>query len=514
MKKIISLLLIICCAATMMATTVSPDAEYQLIRRTYVVYADGSVDYTFHKELKLLRNRAITAYADKGETFITYNPAFESLTINESYTLRADGIKVPTPKNAFVEQLPSQCAGSARLSGIREMVVVHTALEYDAIIVLDYTIHRAAGCALEEMVVLAEDCPVKRSELIIDLPNKSLLSVHERNLNLSRRQAAFSINGNHAYELIVLNIPQTYNDSYLPKPEKIYPTVCFTNRTHNAFEKFPEETIGGTEAWRQQARTDNLLTTATNIRNHVVDHIRWNNIPMALLHNQTATAQEVYTSGCGNTLEKNLLLAALLRGEGINAEVVVPQRSLPLKNAQDNRRFELSQPERAYVLATIDGMPYRMSATDKSAPRLTNIAEDLTDTLKVKKTLAFNDIATALSNGYYSLTLPTEAESYQIDASLLSSNRRAPLLAKRVYEEYLYTIPLPEGVEMVGKPIKVKKSSPSCKMKIVIRQNGNTIEVVRRLQIFERHIDQNYYKAFRQTLIKWNAYNSIILKTR
>ena len=63
-----------------------PDAEYNLIRRTYTLNEDGSMDIRYRKELKLLRNRAITAYADKGETFIEYNPAFEELTINECYT--------------------------------------------------------------------------------------------------------------------------------------------------------------------------------------------------------------------------------------------------------------------------------------------------------------------------------------------------------------------------------------------------------------------------------------------
>ena len=120
----------------------SPDAEYNLIRRSYRVNNDGSMDIRFRKEITLLRNRAITAYADKGETFITYNPAFESLTINECYTIDAKGQKVVTPQNAFVLQLPGECTDCGRLNDIREMAIVHTGLEYNCTIVLDYTLHR------------------------------------------------------------------------------------------------------------------------------------------------------------------------------------------------------------------------------------------------------------------------------------------------------------------------------------------------------------------------------------
>ena len=57
------------------STTFAQDAEYNLIRRTYKVNNDGSLDISYRKEIKLIRNRAITAYADKGETFILYNPS-------------------------------------------------------------------------------------------------------------------------------------------------------------------------------------------------------------------------------------------------------------------------------------------------------------------------------------------------------------------------------------------------------------------------------------------------------
>ena len=121
-------------STTSMQATTQPDAVYKLIRKSWKQLPDGSIEIRYRKELTLYRNRAITAYADKGETFIEYNPAFEELVINECYTIRPDGSKVQTPANAFVEQLPSGCADCGRYNGIREMAIVHTGLEYNCTI--------------------------------------------------------------------------------------------------------------------------------------------------------------------------------------------------------------------------------------------------------------------------------------------------------------------------------------------------------------------------------------------
>ena len=163
MKRIFLLTMAVLMGAMTMAQN-QPDAEYKLIRRSYKTNSDGSMDINFRKEIKMIRNRAITAYADKGETFITFNPQFETLTINECYTIMADGTKVETPENAFVLQLPSECADCGRLNGIREMAIVHTALEYNCMIVLDYTIHRNSS-RLGERCTCKEDGPVHRYEV-------------------------------------------------------------------------------------------------------------------------------------------------------------------------------------------------------------------------------------------------------------------------------------------------------------------------------------------------------------
>ena len=71
---------------------------------------------------------------------------------------------IKTPENAFILQLPSECTDCGRLNDLREVAIVHTALEYNCTIVLDYTLYRKSTC-LAERFNLNQDCPVKRYEI-------------------------------------------------------------------------------------------------------------------------------------------------------------------------------------------------------------------------------------------------------------------------------------------------------------------------------------------------------------
>ena len=205
MKKIYAIIIWVLALLPLLS---AQDAEYRLIRHTYRVNADGSMDYTFRKELKLLRNRSFAAY---GETYIPYNPAFETLTIKEAYTIRQDGSRVATPDNAFVPHLPARCLNCARFSGIREMVVVHTALEYDAVSVLEYTIHRNSP-VLEASIQLQQDCPVQRFEIIVDLPQSQTLDVRY-STPLEGYNHPVSLADDHTYHITATNLKPTVIDS-------------------------------------------------------------------------------------------------------------------------------------------------------------------------------------------------------------------------------------------------------------------------------------------------------------
>ena len=109
------------------AVAQNSDATLNSVTETYTLNSDGSIDYDYFKSLTYNTQFAFNSLF--GETFIVYNPEFQTLKINECYTIQSDGTRIDAPANAFNEVLPSAAANSSAYNGLREMVVTHTGLE-------------------------------------------------------------------------------------------------------------------------------------------------------------------------------------------------------------------------------------------------------------------------------------------------------------------------------------------------------------------------------------------------
>ena len=465
MKKIILTIITAVFAITAMAQT-QPDAEYNLIRRSYKLNNDGSMDIRYRKEIKLLRNRAITAYADKGETFITYNPAFETLTINECYTIMADGTKVVTPQNAFVLQLPSECTECGRLNDIREMAIVHTALEYNCTIVLDYTLHRESSLLVERFN-LNQDCPVKRYEI---------------------RYA-------DGHTQIENNLPQTINDPYMPA-RKGY-DVEFQLGDKPSYTA--EAGLPDASTLLANLKKSNTKEYVTAIRDWVVDYVHLNTVDLARTNYTMTPAHDVFASNCGTSLDKTGLLAALLNEAGFKATIV--DNSI---NVFGDRPLE--------VEITLEGKTYRLSATQKS-PLLTE-AEKV-DAANVAAAPIYQERKLqwepeALADGYVRITLPDEKGGLQINPALLNPSRTSDLQASVRPEYYHYTMELPKGATMLGGDVNIEYTNPVGSINIIIKQKKNRLLITRSLRLRKAVITKTEYSYFRQLMIDWNGHKELI----
>ena len=465
MKKIILTIITALFAITAMAQT-QPDAEYNLIRRSYKMNKDGSMDIRYRKEIKLLRNRAITAYADKGETFISYNPSFETLTINECYTIMADGTKVVTPQNAFVLQLPSECTDCGRLNDIREMAIVHTVLEYNCTIVLDYTLHRESSLLVERFN-LNQDCPVKHYEI---------------------RYADGHTQMEH-------NLPQTVNDPYMP-----------ARKGYDVEFQLGEKPVYTAETGLPAASTllanlkkSNSKEYIIAIRDWVVDYVHLNPVDLARVNYMMTPAHDVFTSNCGTYLDKTGLLAALLNEAGFKATIV--DNSLSVFG---DRPLE--------VEVTLEGKAYRLSATQKS-PLLTE-AEKV-DAANVAAAPIYQERKLqwepeALADGYVRITLPNEKDGLHIDPALLAPSRNSDLQASVRPEYYHYTMELPKGATLIGGEVNIEYSNIVGSINIIIKQKKNRLLVTRSLRLRKAVITKSEYSAFRQLMIDWNGNKELI----
>ena len=94
----------------LMATTAfgASEAEYKKLAKTWTLNADGSQEFRYNMELTLFTHTAMNG--TYGESFIVYNPQYQELKINSSYTRQKDGTIIKTPDNAFVEVLPRNAA--------------------------------------------------------------------------------------------------------------------------------------------------------------------------------------------------------------------------------------------------------------------------------------------------------------------------------------------------------------------------------------------------------------------
>ena len=489
--KILLSIAIISTLGSLLSTAYCQDAEYQLLRRSYTVNGDGTVDINFRKEIKLLRNRAITAYADKGETFILYNPAIDQLTINESYTIRPDGSRVQTPANAFVDQLPSQCQDCGRYNGIRERAVIHTALEYNCIVVLDYTIHRKTPL-LDERIILSEDCPIKKYEVIYSVRANGKCGFETSNLPKSHKYVK---NQDKDWHLVLTDIPQSYNDGYLPSPYRLYPNVHLSfgeDNTEENTEALPEADYLIAELFDN----DNLAYL-TNIRDYVVDNIKTNDIPPALLAYRTSTARETFLSDCGTPADKKILLAAMLRQAGFH---VVGDRGQLLVTVKDGNM----------------DVVYRVSAASKGELRPDGAAIDEQRTIEVDD--SFPWMGKPVGGGFSSMDLPVVDGSISINPALLTSDRKAPLMVRNCNEKYHYSIALPRTPKhRLATPVDIsytKKGVGSITIRISQDRPGAAVKVVRELNIEVQDgiVTPKQYKDFRQMMQDWNQYRTITIR--
>ena len=137
MKRYITTIL---CLLAFTAAYAGDEATYEKLHTSYTLAADGSQQYRRVMDLKLETH---TSFNDLfGETFVVYDPEYQTLTINEAYTTQADGTVVPLPDNAVNESLPHAAADAPAYNRLREAVITHTGLEIGATIHLDYTLSR------------------------------------------------------------------------------------------------------------------------------------------------------------------------------------------------------------------------------------------------------------------------------------------------------------------------------------------------------------------------------------
>jgi len=310
------------------------DAVYLQLTKIYTLNADGSMDYNYVKKIKLQTYRAFNNLY--GETFIIYNPEFQSLKINDVYTIMADGKKVSSPKNAFNEVLPGFASGAPAYNNMREMVITHPGTERNAILCLDYTLHSKKGFypALMGNEVLAESEPLKELTVKIRVPLTVKLNYKILNSNASPEE--FEEEGFRVCSWKFRDVPAISPEEFQKGGFDLYPRLIFSTAkdrgvVYGSFKQSfsavqPSEEIKKTaEAILKECKeeTDVIL----KLQEKVVNEFRLWPVPLKYTGFTCRPAAETWKSNGGNLAEKAILLISLLNEAGFSAEPVLVMRN-------------------------------------------------------------------------------------------------------------------------------------------------------------------------------------------
>lgn len=306
------------------------DAVYLQLNKEYTLNPDGSMDYRYIKKQKLQTYRSFNSLY--GETFIVYNPNFQSLKVNEVFTIMADGKKVVSPANAFNEVLPGFAANAPAYNNLREMVITHPGTERNAVLNLDYQLHSNKGFypALMGNELLAEYEPVKDLTVKIRIP--SSVKLNYSILNINSEPAVTNEGDFRVYTWTLKDIPAIVAEEFQKSGYDLYPRLIFSTAQdresiYSGFIQQPAfryqvtdemKKAAGTIVSENKEETDIIL----KLQEKVVNEFKLWPVPLRYTGFNCRTAAETWKSNGGTLTEKTILLVALLKEAGISADPV------------------------------------------------------------------------------------------------------------------------------------------------------------------------------------------------
>lgn len=574
------LTLLLCLLALTASVFAASEAEYKKLSKAYTLNADGSQEFRYSMELTLFTHTAMNG--TYGESFIVYNPEYQKLTINASYTKQKDGNIVKAPDNAFVEVLPRSAADAPAYNNLKEMVVVHTGLELGATIYLDYTLTSKPGYLPELDIYdeLLQTSPVKEYTISLSAPESKPLFYTLQNINT--KPAISTANGMKTITWNLRNLPASSRDPFVSAANGDIPFITASTYASNgdALKALYAQFTPASDV-QLTAIAENITEGKKNdteklqaILKHVNENLGYSRLSLPDAGYKIRSSNDVIYSAYGTEAEKANLLNGLLNAAGIKAEAAAAYRV-----KADPDCCGLNAINEFLVVANAGGKQYIMSPTSNKMAAtgwnnatpvisLTNAGTPITVntpatdidykvTLSVSPEKADAQVNATIGDAflpYYGSYLPTfaggdkeatesktqnsTAISYKTSQSLKANNgyvivslpdapvslahssycsmntarKENLMIPNKANEQYSYTIQIPAGMKL-STPETVKTiENAAGKVVISIKQNGNTAEVKRSLQLNKQLYTPAEFGNLRNLLTEWgNSLNRTLL---
>ena len=540
----------------LMTTTVygASEAEYKKLAKTWTLNADGSQEFRYDMELTLFTHTAMNG--TYGESFIVYNPQYQELKINSSYTKQKDGTIIKTPDNAFVEVLPRTAADAPAYNHLKEMVVVHTGLELGATIYLDYTVTSKPGYLPEVDIFeeLLQSSPVKEYTLTIVTPE-----VKELAYTLTNNPAKASVKrsgGTCTTSWTLRNLPASSRAPFVYVKNGDVPFLAATTYASEGealatlLKQFnpsgdPQLTTLAESLTEGKKKDEDKLEA---ILEYTTNHIANNGLTLDQTGYRLRPADAVMSTAYGTEAEKANLLAGLLDGAGFKAEPMATYQ------AYADKGLALKAVDQLFVSCMVNGESYLFSTSSTHRPQTVNFDRTPLFSLQTGKPVAIavpqdylikSDIAVRfkdgkvttstkesvgkelmpyfttgnseneqtaplkVENGYATISLPDAGYGFShLPYGYLNSQRKENLLIPRpVNEVYTYTIECPENMELRTPETDKTIRNAAGSLTISVKKNGRTATVTRSLELNKQLYTPAEYKDLRQLLTEWSDVN-------
>lgn len=540
----------------LMTTTVfgASEAEYKKLAKTWTLNADGSQEFRYDMELTLFTHTAMNG--TYGESFIVYNPQYQELKINSSYTKQKDGTIIKTPDNAFVEVLPRNAADAPAYNHLKEMVVVHTGLELGATIYLDYTVTSKPGYLPEVDIFeeLLQSSPVKEYTLTIVTPE-----VKELAYTLTNNPAKASVKrsgGTCTTSWTLRNLPASSRAPFVYVKNGDVPFLAATTYASEGealatlLKQFnpsgdPQLTTLAESLTEGEKKDEDKLEA---ILEYTTNHIANNGLTLDQTGYRLRPADAVISTAYGTEVEKANLLAGLLDGAGFKAEPMATYQ------AYADKGLALKAVDQLFVSCMVNGELYLFSTSSTHRPQTVNFDRTPLFSLQTGKPVAIavpqdyqikSDIAVRFKdgkvttstkesvgkelmpyfttgnseneqtaplkeeNGYATISLPDAEYGFShLPYGYLNSQRKENLLIPRpVNEVYTYTIECPENMELRTPETDKTIRNAAGSLTISVKKNGRTATVTRSLELNKQLYTPAEYKDLRQLLTEWSDVN-------
>ena len=540
----------------LMTTTVfgASEAEYKKLAKTWTLNADGSQEFRYDMELTLFTHTAMNG--TYGESFIVYNPQYQELKINSSYTRQKDGTIIKTPDNAFVEVLPRNAADAPAYNHLKEMVVVHTGLELGATIYLDYTVTSKPGYLPEVDIFeeLLQSSPVKEYTLTIVIPEAKELAY-----TLTNNPAKASVKrsgGTCTTSWTLRNLPASSRAPFVYVKNGDVPFLAATTYASEGealatlLKQFnpsgdPQLTTLAESLTEGEKKDEDKLEA---ILEYTTNHIANNGLTLDQTGYRLRPADAVISTAYGTEVEKANLLAGLLDGAGFKAEPMATYQ------AYADKGLALKAVDQLFVSCMVNGELYLFSTSSTHRPQTVNFDRTPLFSLQTGKPVAIavpqdyqikSDIAVRfkdgkvttstkesvgkelmpyfttgnseneqtaplkVENGYATISLPDAEYGFShLPYGYLNSQRKENLLIPRpVNEVYTYTIECPENMELRTPETDKTIRNAAGSLTISVKKNGRTATVTRSLELNKQLYTPAEYKELRQLLTEWSDVN-------